>query len=163
MNQKKKQWVILLRHGIAETPGSIPDEERALTGKGRRRMRASSRGLLRLIPRIDAIASSPLQRCVQTAHLVAERARIADVALIDELRPQAEPEGFLQFLRETKSAAIVCVGHEPLLSRIAASLLGVQGGHPLELRKGGCYVFTIAEGVNHLEWMLAPRVLRALR
>ena len=49
-----KQWVILLRHGIAEERSeSIADEERALTGEGRRRMKSSARGLIRLLPPID--------------------------------------------------------------------------------------------------------------
>jgi len=160
---RSEQWVILLRHGIAEARGSIPDEERELTGKGRRRMRRSARALTRLIPAVDAIASSPLQRCVQTAHLVAARTRVSEVELLDELQPQAEPEGFLRYLRETESSTIVCVGHEPLLSRIACALLGIESNSGLELRKGGCYVFTICSGVSHLEWMLAPRVLRSIR
>ena len=161
--QRSKQWVILLRHGIAEEPGSVPDEERALTSRGQRRMKSSARGLASLIPAIDAIVSSPLQRCVETAHFVAARSAVSEVELLDELRPQADPQELLRYLRETKSSTIVCVGHEPSLSRIASALLGIDGDSHLELRKGGCYGFTITGGVTRLQWMLAPRVLRSIR
>ena len=159
-----RQFVILLRHGIAEDRGGdVVEEERALTRRGRRRMRSSARGLVRLLPAIDAIASSPLRRCVETAHFVSARTGVSEVELLDELRPEGDAQGFLRYLRDTKSATAVYVGHEPSLSRIASALLGVEGASQLELRKGGCYVFTITAGVSSLEWMLAPRVLRSIR
>ena len=159
-----KQWVVLLRHGIAEERGgAVAEEERALTSRGRRRMRSSARGLVRLLPPIDTIASSPLRRCVETAHFISARTGISDVELLDELRPEGDRQQFLRYLRGTKGTTAVYVGHEPSLSQIATELLGVADASHLELRKGGCYVFTITAGVSHFEWMLAPRVLRSIR
>lgn len=157
-----KQWVILMRHGIAEPRGSQPDDERALTAKGRRRTKGSARGLARLIPGIEAIASSPLRRALETAHILADRTGLSDVELLDELRPDADPKEFLRVLDQTRERAIAFVGHEPSLSKIAAAMLGLDA-LPLELRKGGCYVFTVEDGVRKLEWMLAPRILYAMR
>ena len=158
-----KQWVILLRHGIAQERGTAPEEERALTPRGRRRMRKAARGLARLLPPIDAIVTSPLRRAVETAHCVATHTNVSEIEWLDALRPESDPEAFLRFLRLSKSSTLVCAGHEPSLSRIAAAMLGIEDQPHLELRKGGCYVFTITAGVTRLQWMLAPRVLRSIR
>lgn len=159
-----KQWIILLRHGIAEERSdAVAEEERALTGRGRRRMRDAARGLVRLLPAIDGIASSPLRRCVETAHFVSQRTRVREVELLDELRPEGDPLEFVRYLKQTEARTAVYVGHEPSLSRIAAVLMDVEGEPHLELRKGGCYLFTMIGGVSHLESMLAPRVLRSIR
>lgn len=162
--KQSTQWIILLRHGIAEERGpDIPDDERTLTAKGRRRMRRSARGLAQLLPPIDIIASSPLRRCVETAHFVAARSDVSEVELLDELRPDADPQEFLRCLRQTNPPTAVYVGHEPLLSGLACSLLGIDRVVGFELRKGGCYIFTTDDGKFRLQWLLAPRVLRSVR
>ena len=66
--------LLLLRHGIAEDAGPDTgwhDELRRLTAEGVARMEGEGRGMAALAIRADAILTSPLIRCVQTAALVA--------------------------------------------------------------------------------------------
>src|SRR5207302_5715910 len=69
--------LLLIRHAPAEPRledgGTQPDDGlRALTPKGRRRMRRAARGLLVAQPTVDLVATSPLVRTTQTAEIVAE-------------------------------------------------------------------------------------------
>src|SRR5882724_2462532 len=64
--------LLVVRHAIAEDPAVFAatgrsDAERPLTEKGRRRMRRVARGLKKLVPAIDGLATSPLVRAVETA------------------------------------------------------------------------------------------------
>lgn len=150
--------LILLRHGIAEPHGTRPDEERELTPTGRRRIKEVARGLARLFPKVDAIYSSPLIRCVQTAVRVGKVYDLG-VETIDALRPQAPPADFRPFLDGVKGRRIICVGHEPNLSAIMRDLAGLEG--EIELKKGGSYGVRIGDdGAGRLEWMVVPRLLR---
>ncbi|MBI1795893.1 MAG: hypothetical protein HYR74_02465, partial [Candidatus Eisenbacteria bacterium] len=62
--------------------------------------------------------------------------------------------------------AIVLVGHEPHLGRLASTLLFGTPGHPLTLKKAGVCTLAfddrIAPGEARLCGFLAPRVLRRL-
>ena len=58
----------LVRH--EEADDGSPDEYRALTGRGRRRMHATARLLAREIDGVDLVYTSPLVRAVQTAEIV---------------------------------------------------------------------------------------------
>src|SRR5262245_28298361 len=60
--------LVVVRHAIAEERSAgLPDEERALTPRGRRRMRLAVDGLRRLKLRFDRVLHSPLKRAAQTA------------------------------------------------------------------------------------------------
>src|SRR5437870_2544482 len=64
--------VYLVRHEDAEdADASTPDAHRALTGRGRSRMRATGKLVAEQEGRIDCIYSSPLVRAVQTAEILA--------------------------------------------------------------------------------------------
>jgi phosphohistidine phosphatase SixA len=54
----------MIRHAIAVPRGTpdIPDDERPLTKRGRRRFRSAARGLACLVKRPDFLLSSPLPR-----------------------------------------------------------------------------------------------------
>jgi phosphohistidine phosphatase len=159
--------VIVIRHGIAVpsgTPG-VADDERPLTGRGRRRFRRAARGLARIADRPDVLLTSPLPRARATAEIAARawgrveprdepalaRGRIADItALLGTLPPEA---------------TVALVGHEPTLSSLLARLLGGARAEGLVLRKGGAALVDLAgtpgEG-GRLIWYLKPRILRAL-
>jgi phosphohistidine phosphatase SixA len=71
-------------------------------------------------------------------------------------------------LRTRKEQAVVLVGHEPNLSSFLSAALAGEGTRlGIEFKKGGaaCLEFSarIGPGRARLQWMLPPRVLRALR
>lgn len=161
------RFVVLMRHGIAEDrTDAKPDEERALTDEGNDKMKGIGRGLAQLFPKAEVIYSSPLVRCVQTSLWLSKSYgdRIG-VKTTHALVPSASPDDLRQLLDQLKEhRRIVVVGHEPTLSRDMASLTGMVGMYPFELKKGGCYGLRIPAGSSAmLEWVLTPRVLRRLR
>jgi phosphohistidine phosphatase SixA len=160
----KGQLIVFLRHGIAEErTDSKPDEERSLTAKGHARMKDGARGLRKLVPKAQAIYSSPLLRAVQTALWVsrAYRNRL-EIHTTDALLPEASDEVMTAFIESLSESRAVLVGHEPSMSSGMMALAEVFG-QPLVLKKGGACAFRIgAGGERSLEWLLSPRLLRRL-
>lgn len=158
--------IVLLRHGIAEEPtAGKPDAERALTPEGHARMMKLASGLERAFPKAQVIYSSPLVRAMQTALWVSKayRSRVK-INQTDVLAPGATPEAFIELLRNVPERRIIAVGHEPVLTHDAVTLLGLTNArHGLELKKGACYALRLqGERDAVLEWMLSPRILRRL-
>src|SRR5712691_7627004 len=93
--------IYLVRHGIAVDPsekGTLDDDSRPLTAKGRRRFRRLARAFAQLGEIPDFTFTSPLVRAVQTAEILAGALRVAEVGILDELRPEA---GVGRLLAET--------------------------------------------------------------
>lgn len=165
--------VLLLRHGIAEdrlayAATGESDLGRPLTPEGRRKLRRSAAALAELVPELALLATSPAERCRETASLVAKAfpASLA-VSELTELAPDGSSAGVLRFLQNQKAlAAVACVGHEPNLSQLAAALLTGEERPLLELRKGGACLIDlpgrIVPGAGLLLWHLTPRQLRML-
>lgn len=158
--------IVLLRHGIAEPKGEgKPDADRSLTKEGHARMKQISRGLAEIFPKAEAIYSSPLLRCVQTALWVSKGYREnLRPQTTDALVPGASADALRKFIESAKERRLILVGHEPNLSDGFQKLLKLGGtGESLELKKGGCYGVRIDDdGSARLEWVLTPRVLRRL-
>ncbi|HVQ24975.1 MAG TPA: histidine phosphatase family protein, partial [Planctomycetota bacterium] len=77
--------LVVVRHAIAEERSADrPDDERALTPRGRRRMRLAVGGLRRLGLRFDLVLHSPLRRAEQTAELLDPLLRAAAPRKISE-------------------------------------------------------------------------------
>ncbi len=117
----------LLRHGLAEDAGPATryrDEPRRLTDDGSRRVAEVAAGMARLGIRPDAILTSPLARCVETAEIVAARSGVA-VRRHDVLRPGARAQALLDVLAEYPDAeCVLACGHQPDLSYITQELTG---------------------------------------
>jgi phosphohistidine phosphatase len=160
--------VVLIRHATAVprgTPG-IPDDDRPLTPRGRRRFRKAARGLARVIERPDLLLTSPLPRAFATAEIAAQA--------WGRVRPTPEPafargsvKAMLAALaRQPAGATVAVVGHEPGLSELLAHLLGRGAAQALVFRKGGAALVEVPgfppEG-GRLVWFLPPKVLRSLR
>ncbi len=157
-----EKFVILLRHGIAEPKGSAPEETRPLTEDGHKRMKENARGLASLFPKAEAILTSPLTRAVQTAEWVVRAYASLPLVTSDLLRPEADPGALRQLLDATSVGRFILVGHEPNLTEGMLTLTKMHADSEIELKKGGCYAIRITEtGDAHLEWMLAPKVMRA--
>jgi phosphohistidine phosphatase SixA len=161
--ESQEKFIVLLRHGIAEPHGAREDDDaRILTDTGNRRMKQIGRGLAKCFPKAEAIYSSPLIRCIETAEWV-EKAYGSAVHMktTDALKPGADVEAFRAFLNKVKARHIIFVGHEPNLSATMLAITGLHSDGTIELKKGGCYGLRLAvDGSAHLEWVLPPRVLR---
>ncbi|HEX4339088.1 MAG TPA: histidine phosphatase family protein [Polyangiaceae bacterium] len=163
--------VIVVRHGIAmdrdeAADSAIPDEERPLTAKGRRRMKEAARGVARLARGAELVLSSSLLRARQTAKLV-RRAFDDDIGYRETatLEPGAEP---LELARELTSVpllpSVLIVGHEPHLGRFVDWSLAGQSKELVELDKGGACLIRFSEGPTagegQLIWLLSQKLLR---
>jgi phosphohistidine phosphatase len=163
----------LLRHAIAapRDSGRYPDDNvRPLTREGRKRMERAARGMRALGLRFDLVLSSPLARAVETARIAAAAARPRpDLKILRPLAPGGGAGGVLAGLSSLPAdAAVLMVGHEPDLSRLAGALiLEHRDDLPLEFKKGGlCRIdFDGAArlGGGRMIFHLPPRVLRGFR
>lgn len=115
--------LILWRHAEAEEAGTnTPDAERALTERGEKQARKMAAWLAKRLPEKTRILVSPTRRTRQTAHALGLpyeiEPRVGTGADAADLIAAADwPEG------KGKRSAIVIVGHQPSLGRLAALLL----------------------------------------
>lgn len=159
--------ITIIRHAIAVPSGTegIPDDERPLTRKGRRRFREAARGLAQICGRPDTLLTSPLPRAAETAEIAAKAwGRVTPTE--EPALANASIDGILTVLaRYAPDQHVALVGHEPTLSIFLARLLGSGAGERFAFRKGGVAQVDVpgppAEG-GRLEWFLRPRILRAL-
>ena len=122
----------LIRHADAvpeEVAGSDPERWLSLRG------REAARGLARLLREqgveLDAVATSPLPRAVQTAELVAAGLDyLGGVTVVPGLAPGCHPRRVAELL-STLGAAVAVVGHEPGISGLGAYVLGRPAFPPL--------------------------------
>jgi phosphohistidine phosphatase len=162
-----------LRHGIAVARGSqgflgAADARRPLTQAGVKKLMEAGRGMQRLGLSVDEILSSPLPRAWQTAQIAAQALQ-RENRLVEcpELAPGASQKGIIELLKQKKAGiSLLLVGHEPDLSRLALLLLGAGSSEFLEFKKGGMMKIELKfqHGRPHgmLDWMVTPRILRAL-
>ena len=162
----------VLRHGIAVEPGTpgIPDDERPLTPRGRRRMHQIARGLRRLDLPLDRIVTSPLPRALSTAEIVAEELDAEDLLeAADALRAGSDAPTIRAWLRGRTEDHLMIVGHNPGLTDLI-TLLILGGGAGLrpqvcELKKGGIAALrapTASADRFDLIWAATPRLIRGL-
>lgn len=134
--------LLIIRHAIAEDREDFArtgkdDCLRPITDEGRKRMKQGARGLKRLVPEIDLLATSPLTRAAQTgAVLDSVYGGLREVE-IAELEPEASPVEFLSWLRKQAVESVAVVGHEPSISLIVSWLLTGTEKRLLSFRKGG--------------------------
>jgi phosphohistidine phosphatase len=159
--------VVLFRHG----PAASRDDERwpddglrPLTGQGEKRTAAAARGLARLEPAVSLVLTSPLARAHRTAEIAAGVFGIDAFETCDALAPGGSWRRVLETLATRKDEpAILLVGHEPDLGKLAGTLLfGAPTALPIK-KAGGCAIVMDGEfqpGAGRLAWFLAPRMLR---
>lgn len=152
-----KLW--LARHGEAADPDrATSDHERQLTDLGRRQVSQLTRWLLEREESPELILHSPLVRARQTAEVIAGEVRDRPVVMEERLlAPGIQTASLLRRLGDSGASRIVCVGHQPDMSRCLADMLG--GGRHLYspgtiagIEFGG----TIAPGAGGLRWLLDP-------
>lgn len=139
----------LLRHGEADHDGPptwTHDSRRPLTTIGLEKMRDEARGMKALGLRIDAIVTSPYERCRQTAGAVAEEYRLVDrLVEADPLEPGAGFSELVKSLRGLGDPAVVVVGHGPDLGLLVGDLTGARD---IDMGKGWLAWIKISGGIE---------------
>ncbi|HUJ25059.1 MAG TPA: phosphohistidine phosphatase SixA [Myxococcales bacterium] len=160
--------VYLVRHGIALAPaerGELPDDDRPLTAKGRRRFRRAARAFARLGEPPDFIFTSPLIRAAQTAEILAGALKAAEVGVLEELRSGA-PVGPLlaEVARRVKGdQSVALVGHDPQMSQLVAALGDVARADlpRVNFRKGAIVRIDVGElpsgRPSEPKWHMRPK------
>lgn len=164
--------LLVIRHAIAEDRDAWArtgedDTLRPLTDKGRKKMRAVARGLARVGPMPDVIATSPLTRAVETADILNRAYGGVDSVMLEQLTPERHPADLLGWLRAgAADSTIAVVGHEPHLSDLLSWLLTGREGSFIRLKKGAACLLSFQEnaraGSAVLRWALTPGQLRRL-
>jgi phosphohistidine phosphatase len=162
--------LVFVRHGPAGSADAArwPDDRaRPLTPRGADRTRLALKGLVRLVPTIDRVWTSPLVRARETADLLRRVAPTPPpVEVVEELAPAGRALPLLrEWMRRAKDETLVVVGHEPDLSSLAAALSGLRAGG-LALKKAGVVALTLEPGAGPasagLAFFVPPRALRAM-
>jgi phosphohistidine phosphatase len=129
--------LILWRHAEAEphkpeeADDPMVDQRRVLTAKGARHASRVGAWLDRQLPAHTRILASPAARCVQTAEALGRK-----FSSVEALNTHSTPEAILDACGwPQQKAAVVVVGHAPLLGQVAALLFsGIA--HDWKIRKG---------------------------
>jgi phosphohistidine phosphatase len=158
--------LIVFRHGIAEDyapDGS--DEARALTPEGVRKTQAAAVGLATLIEKPVAILSSPKVRAKQTAAIFSGVVKVPVTP--EPLLAHGTVEQLLALLARHDASPLVLVGHEPTLSQLVLTMMGLTSAlDALELKKAGAACLTVTPGRTSLpamlNWLVTPKMLRRL-
>ena len=160
--------LLVVRHALAED--AEDDASRRLTDVGRRKMKESAKGLRTLVPKVDVLATSPLTRAKETAHILGDVLDAPPAVVVPQLSPGGRPDavaGWLEQQRHGEGATTAIVGHEPSLSLVVSWLVAGVERPLLELKKGGACLLElgnrIAAGQALLLWLLTGAQLRRLR
>jgi len=163
--------VLLIRHGRAQertvtTALARRDHTRRLTEAGRKDMRKAAKGLRKISPDLDVLASSPLLRAKETAEIVERVFGGPATTELAALSPGGAVEEILGWLRQQRADTVALVGHEPDLSRMAGFFLTGESDSVLELKKGAVCLIEFesapAAGAGTLSWLLTPAQMRRL-
>lgn len=127
--------LILWRHAEAHDAKEGQDDlERALTPRGEKQAARMSAWLERQLPQGLRVVSSPARRTEQTAQALGRKYKLRA-----ELLPDGTPHDLLELVQWPQGrGAVLVVGHQPMLGRVAAQLLGLPGGE-CAVRKGAVW------------------------
>jgi phosphohistidine phosphatase len=143
-NEEIAMDLILWRHAEAEeADGRSPDTKRRLTARGEKQARKMAAWLKERLPAKTRILVSPAERTQQTAHALGQAFELeprvgvgADAA--DLIAAADWPNG------GGSRSAVVIVGHQPTLGRLAALLLsGTEADWAI--KKGAVWWFSSRE------------------
>jgi phosphohistidine phosphatase len=160
--------IYLVRHGIAvdhADRGDLPDDDRPLTAKGRRRFRRAARAFARLGDQVDFIFTSPLIRAAQTAEILAGALKATEVGVIEELRPGGAVGKLLAEVgrRVKDDQGVALVGHDPQMSELVAVVGDVEKSDQerIDFRKGAIVRIDVGElpsaRPSQPKWWMKPK------
>lgn len=145
--------LILWRHAEAkEAEGPVPDADRELTARGKRHAEKVAEWLRGQPLRNVAVLSSPAKRALQTAQALG-----LPVKVKNQLGVGASAADLLGAVDWPDHAgAVIVVGHQPTLGRLASLLLAGSEAD-WTIKKGGIWWFT-----NRVRQDETQTVLRAV-
>jgi phosphohistidine phosphatase len=184
--------IYLVRHGLAGQPGSHDDDAlRPLTSEGQAKTRRVGKRLRNLSIEFDRMLVSPYVRAQQTAEIFKSLGLADELETVDYLKPDGAFEALLADLRplaktdnspatspeessdkaadeddasQPTPTSIALVGHEPMLSMVAAQLIFGQTIGRLRLKKAGIIAISAPIegdllGQCELLWMVSPKLI----
>jgi len=163
----------VLRHASAGTRRLNPllDLKRPLDKEGKHHCLHLAHVLTSMKINFDLIVSSPLKRSMQTAQLVGtETGYESKILVSNALSPAATFAHFQRLLRECGAYEnLLVVGHNPNITAFLGQLIAPSlptpddPTHPrVRLRKGSLARLNLQRGPATLQWLLDPRIVRAL-
>lgn len=158
----------ILRHGSAGQRKVNPtlDRKRPLDKEGKQNCILLGRALNSLKVQFDCVLSSPLKRALQTAALVGtETGYEKKIQLSQALAPDGTWNDFQQLLDSVAGYdEVLLVGHNPNLPEFLNRLICPGAAKPIaRVRKGAIAALTYQRGPAKLQWLLDPRLLRAIQ
>jgi phosphohistidine phosphatase len=156
--------LFILRHGKAgKSSGGPDDAARALTREGKDEIKRVAQWMKAKNFRFDVIATSPLQRSLKTATIVASVLGQKDIlAVWNELAPGGDPDTvcYTASLQGT-NAVVLIVGHEPALSMLISKIICGDVNASIVISKGGLAKIRNYSFETHpsgeLQWLLTPK------
>jgi len=118
--------LFLVRHAKSSWDDStLPDQDRPLNDRGKRDAPRVAKRLAKRGVKIDLIASSPANRAISTARVLAGKLHYAlgDIVVDDRLYP-GRVDDLLELVHDLDDqwARVMLVGHNPALERLAHRL-----------------------------------------
>jgi phosphohistidine phosphatase len=167
--RKTDMDLFLMRHAVAAARAIGADDfQRPLTKEGQRDQRLVAGALVPLLWPLEHLFSSPLLRALQTADIVAETLGFpGEVEATTVLGQDCTVEGVLNLLHGyPRQARILCVGHEPNMSRLSAVFLDGEGRSAIAFQPGSIIALTFPEHASPargiLRFFLRPAELLQL-
>ena len=150
-----------LRHGEADWPDwTGPDDERPLTGHGKKEVAKVAAFLKQLDLSVDHVVTSPLPRAKETARIVADRLhwKLREDPI---LKPGFDTPGLKRLLHKHAGSDLMLVGHEPDFTGAIRALSGAF----LKLSKGGLALLDVdvQKMQGKLLWLFPPKIAKAIR
>ena len=150
--------IYFLRHGEADWPNwEKSDDERPLTKRGKKEMRAVGKFLKRVKADPDLIVTSPLPRASQTAKIAAQHLEVK--CREDKLlAPGFGRQELERVLKKYPADSLMIVGHEPDLSHTIEQLTGAL----LKLSKAGIALVELDRSwrKGRLLWLFPPKIAK---
>lgn len=150
----------LARHGEAENlDSSKTDFHRVLTANGRHQVKEMARWLLQREQPPEIILHSPLVRTRQTAETIAEEFGNESLVVRVEnaLAPGIELQELLRRVSSTDSERILCIGHQPDMSRCLAEMIGGGDIHYSPGTIAGIeFPGPVSRNCGRLRWLVKP-------
>ncbi|MDD2446165.1 MAG: histidine phosphatase family protein [Tissierellia bacterium] len=155
------KYIILYRHGLAEEKSNVEDDMlRSLSVRGKSVLKKSVSGFKTMLGRHRhvIIYTSPKQRSIQTAEMLAEELHTGQPVTLDFLAAGGNIKLLKGLLEDAKTDTIaILVGHQPYLSVWSQEISGFY----LPFKKGtaACYKYPdeITEEKAELRWYLQSR------
>jgi phosphohistidine phosphatase len=145
----------LLRHGEAVPHGSKPDDERELTGKGRRQSELAGVALARLGLEFAACYTSPKVRAVETAQLACASLHLTPVEETSIGGEFDRRDALALLYAHADEDRVLVVGHEPTFSQLVHDFTGAR----IDFKKGGVAGLRTT---GELLVLLRPREIEAI-